>query len=87
MLQSLELRFAAKLQERLTELLNTAHRDLGSGSQIVRDDAAATGMACARYIGKIEGIKDARKLLLELHKEMNGQIDDNTKGNLKNGKD
>lgn len=86
MLQSLELRFAAKLQERLTEILNKAHRDLGSGSQILRDDAAATGMACARYVGKIEGIKDAMGLLLELHDEMNGKIDD-TKGKLRHGKD
>lgn len=54
---SYDSRFAQLLALRLTEDLTDAHNALGNGSQIIREDAAATGMACANCIGKIQGLK------------------------------
>lgn len=57
----------------IVETLNIVHRDLGSGSQIIRDDAAATGMLCAGYIGEIKGLKRALDLIAKVNDEMNGK--------------
>lgn len=71
----IDLRFAGELQKRLTDELNEAHRNLGSGTSILRDDAAATGMGMARQVGKIEGIKAALTLLKQVHEELTEKAD------------
>lgn len=43
--------------------LDTAHTQLGSGTQIVDGDASATGMKCARLVGVIHGLRMALQLM------------------------
>lgn len=50
-----------------------ARRDLGSASQLIRDDAAATGMNCAKYMGRIEGLEEARTLIAAVDEETTGR--------------
>ena len=45
------------MHKALVEDLNAIYEQLGSGTQLVRDDASASGMNCARFIGKIDGLK------------------------------
>lgn len=59
------------LRVKVNEDLNLMHNDLGSGTQMLRDDAAATGMNCARYIGVIQGLKLALERIKETDDEMN----------------
>jgi hypothetical protein len=40
---------------------------------MIRDDAAATGMNCAKYMGLIGGIEQARQLLQALDQELTGR--------------
>jgi hypothetical protein len=73
MMSPYEIRFAQLLHARLTQDLQDAHTDLGSGSQIVRDDAAATGMACAKYMGLIDGFKTALVRIKQVNDELTGK--------------
>ena len=66
-------RFAQELQKRIVAQLTQVHSELGNGSQIIRDDAAATGMNCAKHIGKIAGLEAALALMKEVDKHMNGK--------------
>ena len=66
-------RFAQKLHNVLREDADQAFRELGSGAQIIRDDAAATGMNCAKYMGHIAGLELALKRMREVHDEMMGK--------------
>lgn len=69
----LDVRFAQKLQEKIIERLNALHRDLGSGSAVfIREDAAATGMNCARQIGAIQFGSEVLKMLEETEAELLG---------------
>ena len=56
-MNSLETRALAMMHKALVEDLNAIYEQLGSGTQLVRDDASASGMNCARYVGKIDGLK------------------------------
>lgn len=68
-------RFAQNLYTRITEDLNRAHTELGNGSQIVADDASATGMKCAKHMGIILGLKSALTHIEQVNDEMNGKGD------------
>ena len=67
-------RFAQNLKARISEHLQNTHRDLGSGTLLIREDAAASGMNCAEYIGKIKGLKIALNCMDEIDREMNGKV-------------
>lgn len=69
----LDTRFAQLSFDAVVSALDEAHQTLASGSQIIRDDAAATGMNCARYIGLIEGLKTALDILKRIDAEMSGK--------------
>lgn len=56
-MNSLDTRALAEVHKALVEDLNAIYEQLGSGTQLVRDDASASGMNCARFIGKIDGLK------------------------------
>ena len=56
-MNSLDTRALAEVHKALVEDLNAIYEQLGSGTQLVRDDASASGMNCARYVGKIDGLK------------------------------
>ncbi len=63
------------LDAHLVQALDSAHSALASGTQIIRDDAAATGMACAQSIGRIAGLKVARDLVAQVEDELMGRKD------------
>lgn len=67
-------RLAQLLAQKLAADLTDAHDALGSGAQIIREDAAATGMACARTVGKIAGLKLALARIREAEDEMAGKL-------------
>ena len=73
MSNSLDTRALQMLRQKLIDHLNEAHENLGSGSQIIRDDAAATGMNFARYAGMISGLQDAMKYTQDVDDEINGK--------------
>lgn len=70
---ALDTRFAQLAYGKIVEALNEAHQTLSSGSQVIREDAAATGMNCVRYIGLIEGLETALHLLKRVDAEMAGK--------------
>ena len=72
-LSELDVRFARRLDAELVKAADQLRADLGSGSQMIRDDAAATGMNCVKYIGLIGGLEQARKLLAQLDEELTGR--------------
>ena len=72
------IRFAQLLHVRLTKDLQDEHDTLGGGALLNRTDAAATGMACARSMGIIDGLKTALDRIKRVHDEMQGK--DKTKG-------
>ena len=72
-MNAIELRFAQLLHQRVTDDLSKAHNDLGSGTQIIRDDAAASGMNCARLVGKIEGLRIALRQIDLVDAELHGR--------------
>ena len=73
------IRFAQLLRERLSEDLNDEHTKLGNGTQIVANDAAATGMKCAKAMGIIDGLKTALDRIKRVHEEMQGKDKDKAK--------
>lgn len=72
-MNTLDIRALHKLRERLVEDLQAAHEHLGSGKQIVPDDAAATGMRCVKWMGLIEGLTAAMTHIKQINDEMNGK--------------
>lgn len=68
-----EQRFLTSLRQRIADELTAKHNELGNGTQIVRDDAAATGMNCARMIGAIAGLVTALNLVDRIEEEMSGK--------------
>lgn len=70
---SYDSRFAHLLALKLADDLTDAHNALGNGSQIIREDAAATGMACANCIGKIQGLKLALARIQDVEDELAGK--------------
>jgi hypothetical protein len=71
---SLDTRALLMLRDKLTYLLNETHTNLGSGTQIIREDAAATGMNMVKYVGMIAGLQAAVHLLGVVDDEINGRI-------------
>lgn len=69
-----ESRFLEKLHADIVSALNDAHTKLGNGTQIVPNDATATGMNCARYVGEIKGLNDVLQLMRQIQSEMNSKI-------------
>jgi len=72
----LDTRFARILHDKLTADLNEAHTTLGSGTQIIREDAAATGMNCVKYMGIIDGLKTALARIKQVNDEIEGKKPD-----------
>ncbi len=70
---SIDVRALRMLRERVVDALDGLHTDLGSGSQVIRDDAAATGMNCMRYIGSIQALKGMLKEIQSVDDEINGR--------------
>ena len=66
-------RFQANLTKLLTKKLSEVHADLGNGTLIVQDDAAATGMRCARQMGMIAGLKSALAFIEQVEHEMSAK--------------
>jgi hypothetical protein len=66
-------RFAQVLAALLAEDLTAAHNALGSGSLIQREDAAATGMSCAGYMGEIRGLRRALQRIAHAQEELSGK--------------
>ena len=60
------------MHKALVEDLNAIYEQLGSGTQLVRDDASASGMNCARYVGKIDGLKLALIRIQETSDDLSG---------------
>ena len=71
-MNSLDTRALAEVHKALVEDLNAIHEQLGSGTQLVRDDASASGMNCARYVGKIDGLKLALIRIQETSDDLSG---------------
>ncbi len=65
-----ENRFASALRKKLADELTAKHRELGSGTKIIANDAAATGMACARTVGEIAGLEIAIRMMDRVEEEM-----------------
>ena len=65
--------YALRLRNNLADRLSKVHRDLGSGTQLIRDDAAASGMNCAKYVGIISGLEQALEAMKEVEKDMSGK--------------
>lgn len=68
-----ESRFIKKLRGDIIAELQRAHEELGKGTQIVSGDAAATGMNCVRYMGRIQAFNDVLKLIEQIENEMSGR--------------
>lgn len=68
-----EGRFLSNLRQRIADELNARHTELGNGTQIVADDAAATGMRCARIMGAISSLKGVLELINQIEDEMSGK--------------
>lgn len=66
-------RFKTNLTKLLIEKLDSTHLELGNGTQIVQDDASATGMRCARHMGIILGLKTALSLIKQVEEDMSGK--------------
>ena len=60
------------MHKALVEDLNAIYEQLGSGTPLVRDDASASGMNCARYVGKIDGLKLALIRIQETSDDLSG---------------
>jgi len=77
----LDTRSLNMVRKKVVEGLNDAYNELGSGTQVIRDDAGATGMNCARYIGFIAAMRGVLKYLQEVDDELHGRepIDVDTK--------
>ena len=71
-MNSLDTRALAMMHKALVEDLNAIYEQLGSGTQLVRDDASASGMNCARYVGKIDGLKLALIRIQETSDDLSG---------------
>ncbi len=65
-----ESRVISMLREKLHEDLNETHNVLGNGTQILREDAASTGMNCAKLIGQIAGLKLALQRLKDTEEDL-----------------
>lgn len=68
-----EGRFLSNLRQRIAEDLTARHTELGNGTQIVADDAAATGMRCARIMGAISSLKNVLTMIDQIEDEMSGK--------------
>ena len=68
-----ESRFISNVTERIAQQISDLHTELGSGSAVIANDAAATGMKCVRIIGKIEGLKAALIHIKQIEEEMSGK--------------
>lgn len=68
----IDVRLVQDIRNALAEELTRVHRDLGSGSQVIREDAAATGMNCVNYVGQIKGLQTALKIVDEVHRDLTG---------------
>lgn len=73
-----DARYQQRLEEELSNLIARHRIELGNGSQM-RDDAAATGMLAARYMGIIAGLDLALKEVRGLYREMTGNAPAKTK--------
>jgi hypothetical protein len=68
-----ESRFISNVTERIAQQISDLHTELGNGSAVLSNDAAATGMKCIRIIGKIEGLKSALIHIKQIEEEMSGK--------------
>lgn len=71
-----ESRALVLMREKLTEDLQALHTYLGDGSFIIREDSSASGMNCARVVGKIEGLKLAMTRLTETSEDLSDRPKD-----------
>lgn len=69
----LDQRALRMVREKVIGGLNDAYNILGSGSQIIRTDAGATGMNCVHYIGFIGALRGVLKYLQEVDDELHGR--------------
>lgn len=60
------------MHKAIVEDLNAIYEQLGAGTQLIRDDASASGMNCARYVGKIDGLKLALIRIQEISDDLSG---------------
>lgn len=68
-----ENRYMSLLRQRIADELTNKHKALGSGSIIVTDDAAATGMKFSRVVGEIAGLETALGIAKMVDDEMSGK--------------
>ena len=61
------------LHDKLVAILNETHTNLGKGTQVIREDAAATGMNMVRYVGMIYGLQVALEQIKITDDELNGR--------------
>jgi len=72
-MQPYDTRFLNEFHAAIEDALDRYRRDLCSGTQINQSDAAATGMAFARYVGRIDGLGIALQLMQQVNDDMNGK--------------
>lgn len=68
-----ESRIIERLRQRLHEDRERKRDEMGNGSQMVADDAAATGMRCAKVMGHIQGLTDAINHIRAIEEELSGK--------------
>lgn len=71
-----ESRALVLMREKLNEDLQALHTHLGDGKFLVYEDAAASGMNCAKIIGKIDGLRLAMVRLTETSEDLSDRPKD-----------
>lgn len=72
MLTDFKSRVLRTVHERIMEDQDSLRKSMDS--QIIRENASATGMNCAQIVGKIAGLELALTHMKQVHAEMTGKI-------------
>ena len=75
MLETYDIRFANELVKRIEQDIASTLKSFGQGAWLVRDDAAASGMAAALLHAKVSGLQTALIHVDQVHKAMTGRIE------------
>lgn len=63
-------RFAIEVDKELRDDLQKVRENLGGGAAFVDNDAAATGMKSAKFMGEVQGLLRALATLERVHKRL-----------------
>lgn len=74
-MKSWDERFVDEVKSRIIEDIQAAYNNFGQGRWVIRDDAAATGMAAVLIQAKIDGLNIALKHLSQAHDAMTGKAE------------